>query len=190
MARTFFTADHHFGHAGILSPKMASRRPFADVREHDETLIACWNAVVGKDDIVRHLGDFAYKCDPSYALSIFRRLNGRKYPIRGNHEKIGERMPWDGPMEDVAQIHVQDSGMRKAQGIWLSHYAHRVWPKSRRGHIHLYGHSHGGLPGTARSLDVGVDAWDWAPVPLDRIMERLAATDAPAEDVPEAGEDA
>ena len=43
-----------------------------------------------------------------------------------------------------------------------------------RGDIHLYGHSHGNLPGTAASTDVGVDCFDFAPVTLDRICERLA----------------
>lgn len=185
MPRTFFTADQHIGHAGILSPRMSSRRPFATIREHDETMVECWNSVVRTDDVVWFLGDWAHKCSPSYALQIFRRLNGIKYPIRGNHERIGEKMPWDAPMRDVAQIHVQDPGMQKAVGIWLSHYAHRTWPKSRRGHIHLYGHSHGTLPGTSRSLDVGVDAWNWTPVTLEQILQRMAETEAAAEDGPE-----
>lgn len=169
---------------------MRAPRPFASIAEHDESLIECWNSVVRTDDVVWHLGDFAHKCDPSYALKIFRRLNGRKYGIRGNHEKAGERMPWAAPMVDVAQIHVQDAGMASPTGIWLSHYAHRVWPRSRRGNIHLYGHSHGGLPGTSRSLDVGVDSWDWTPVTLPQILQRMAETGTLAEDGPEQGVEA
>ena len=68
--------------------------------------------------------------------------------------------------------------MPTAQGIRLSHYAHRVWPGMHLGDIHLYGHSHGSLPGTAASLDVGVDSWDWAPVRLSEIREALAETAA------------
>ena len=45
------------------------------------------------------------------------------------------------------------------QAIWLSHYAHRVWPKAHYGAWHLYGHSHGKLPETDNlSMDIGVDA--------------------------------
>ncbi|KRP89238.1 hypothetical protein AOQ73_26835 [Bradyrhizobium pachyrhizi] len=34
----------------------------------------------------------------------------------------------------------------------------------RRGAIHVYGHSHGKLPGNGASCDVGVDRWDFRPV--------------------------
>lgn len=174
MPRTFFSADHHFGHRGILSPRMQASRPFATVAEQDETLVACWNAVVRPDDVVWHLGDFAHRCTPEHALKVFRRLNGRKHLIRGNHDELAEALPWDGPARDVAHLHVRDPGMGEARGVWLSHYAHRVWPRMHRGDLHLHGHSHGSLPGTEASLDVGVDCWDWMPVTLDRILERLA----------------
>jgi calcineurin-like phosphoesterase family protein len=46
----------------------------------------------------------------------------------------------------------------------------------------LYGHSHGRLPGTRTSLDVGVDCWSYLPVTLDEIRDRLATLPAaPAE---------
>jgi hypothetical protein len=35
-------------------------------------------------------------------------------------------------------------------------------------------HSHGGLAGDSQSLDVGVDCWDFRPVTLREIKERLA----------------
>ncbi len=174
MIRTFFTADSHLGHAGILSEKMHAPRPFASIQEHDETLVACWNAVVRKNDVVWPLGDFAYKAKADHALRIFRRLNGRKFLIRGNHEEIGDALPWHGPIQDVARIHVQDPGMRSSVGIWLSHYAHRTRPHMHRGDLHLYGHSHGSLPAIPGSLDVGVDCWGWTPVTLPQIQAWLA----------------
>ena len=183
MTRTFFTADQHFGHQGILSEKMNAPRPFATVAEHDETLVACWNAVVRLDDVVWHLGDFAYRCKADHAVRIFRRLNGRKFLIRGNHDEIAEELPWDGPVRDVARIHVQDPGMKETVGVWLSHYGHRVWPHHLRGDLHLYGHSHGSLPAIPNSLDVGVDCWGWTPVTLPQIQTRLAEL-FPPEDAP------
>lgn len=41
--------------------------------------------------------------------------------------------------------------------ICLLHYGMRVWNKSHKGAIHLYGHSHDTLPGVGKSMDVGVD---------------------------------
>jgi calcineurin-like phosphoesterase family protein len=60
------------------------------------------------------------------------------------------------------------------QGVWCSHWAYCVWPQMHRGDIHLYGHSHGGLPGTAASTDVGVDCFDFRSVALEEIRVRLA----------------
>lgn len=58
--------------------------------------------------------------------------------------------------------------------IWLSHYAHRVWPQSHYGSFHLYGHSHGNLPDDERSLsfDVGIDVLN-APISYNDVVERM-----------------
>lgn len=56
--KVWFTADTHFGHRNILKH---CDRPFGSVKEMDEALIAMWNAVVGLNDDVWHLGDFAYR---------------------------------------------------------------------------------------------------------------------------------
>jgi hypothetical protein len=45
-------------------------------------------------------------------------------------------------------------------------------PHMHRGDLHLYGHSHGTLPGTAASTDVGVDCFGFRPVTLDEIRVR------------------
>lgn len=176
MPKTYFVSDTHFGHKGVLKVAMTRPRPFSSIAEHDEALIRAWNAVVSPTDIVWHLGDFAYKCTLDYAASVRARLNGRIHLIRGNHDKIGERLEWDGPVVDVQRIFVQDPGMPERQALWCSHYAHRTWPNLWHGDLHLYGHSHGSLPGTRTSLDVGVDCWNWAPVSLADILRRMAET--------------
>jgi len=57
--------------------------------------------------------------------------------------------------------------------ICLSHYAHRVWNKSHRGAIHLYGHSHDTIPNDwGKSMDVGVDTRDsMKPYSMTEILE-------------------
>lgn len=76
MSKVFFTADTHFGSERTLT---LSRRPFKTVEEMDETLINNWNSVVGKDDIVWHLGDFGN-------YEVVKRLNGKINLIWGNYE--------------------------------------------------------------------------------------------------------
>src|SRR4030066_28737 len=58
MRNIFFTADTHFNHANIIH---YCRRPFSSIKEMNETLIAKWNAGMGKGDLVYHLGDFAWE---------------------------------------------------------------------------------------------------------------------------------
>ena len=174
MPRTLFTADSHFGHRSIISTKFDHPRPLETIEAHDEALVAAWNTVVRPDDIVCHLGDFAYKCSLDYAAGLFSRLNGRKHLVRGNHDDgLGDRLAWHAPVVDVTRVQVQDPGMATPLQVWASHYAHRTWPNARRGHLHLYGHSHGALPPIEGSLDVGVDCWEWRPITLDRILARL-----------------
>lgn len=73
----FFTADTHFGSERT---RELSKRPFATIEEMDKTFINNWNNVVGKADIVYHIGDFGeYK--------HLKELNGKIILILGNYEK-------------------------------------------------------------------------------------------------------
>ena len=81
-SRIWFTSDTHFGHANIIG---YTNRPFSDVDEMDVVLAANWNRVVGKDDLVFHLGDFCFGT-PGDWRSIHERLNGHIVLILGNHD--------------------------------------------------------------------------------------------------------
>jgi hypothetical protein len=59
--------------------------------------------------------------------------------------------------------------------VVMCHYCMTVWPSSCHGAWHLYGHSHGRireLPDVPR-CDVGVDVWDFAPVPWEAVKRKL-----------------
>lgn len=181
----FYTSDTHFGHQLMLSPTLTKTRPrpFRDTTEMDEVLVRNWNSVVRPDDIVYHLGDFAFGLnDEERVRSLFARLMGRKRLIIGNHDirKSGELHPviagldWDAP--PVPAMETQDGGQR----IYLHHYACRVWPGSHKGAFHFYGHSHAALPGVGRSRDVGVDCQDtgYAPRTFAQLTAGLRETPA------------
>ncbi|OAS26871.1 metallophosphoesterase [Methylobacterium platani] len=174
----FFTADTHFGDRHILRQR---GRLFASLAEHDETLVANWNAVVGVEDEVWHVGDFAAHAERAHCAAIFARLNGVKRLVRGNHDsnRVLE-LPWADPPVESARITLREDG--REWRLFLAHYAHRAWPGLWRGTRHLYGHTHGTLPDTTRSCDVGVDAWDYRPVRLPALAARQdAATLVPEE---------
>jgi calcineurin-like phosphoesterase family protein len=161
----YFTSDHHFGHTNIIRH---CSRPFADADEMNREMTKRWNERVKNGDLVYHLGDFAFRGNNP---AVYRAgLNGRIVLILGNHDKRKDVMRAGfETIYDMAQVSVDGTL------LVLCHYAMRVWNKSHHGALHLYGHSHGTLPGTAQSLDVGVDCWDFRPVTLTEIKERLNA---------------
>lgn len=166
----WFTSDTHFDHANIIR---YSNRPFADVDEMNEALIANWNACVKPGDVVYHLGDFALarKVSSDRVRRLRERLHGSIHLVVGNHDSAAtvnaDCWTWVG---DYKRIKIA------GQRIVLLHYAMRVWHGQHRGAWHLYGHSHGNLPDDpeSKSFDVGVDACDYRPVHFDEVAERMA----------------
>lgn len=93
------------------------------------------------------------------------------------------------------KIDCQKTGKFGKQMFCLSHYAHRVWNKSHKGSIMLYGHSHGTLdemkPEFAnptwigdnyfiknyKTMDVGVDTNNLYPYHMDEILEIMKKRD-------------
>jgi calcineurin-like phosphoesterase family protein len=176
----FFTADEHYGHdnynGGIIS---MCNRPYANLDEMREDFIARHNAKVlpgMKDAVTVHLGDmFWRKLSTDECAGIVYRLNGGHVYINGNHEEVFNRSDSNRlrvMFQDIAEVKLLKVGKTL---VWLSHYAHRVWPKSHNGSYHVYGHTHGVLPGHRRSMDVGVDANGYAPVSFDELDVRMKA---------------
>ena len=101
---TFFTSDTHFNHANIIR---FCNRPFKDVEQMNEVMIANWNSVIGKDDTVFHLGDFCLGGAAEWT-KILDRLNGKIYLIMGNHDLKNIRQGFISRFEHVAmQLHIE-----------------------------------------------------------------------------------
>lgn len=159
---TWFTADHHFGHARIIE---LAKRPFSSVSEMDEAMIENWNQRVAPGDLVYHVGDFAFADHTTY----LRRLKGQKRLILGNHDHSNRVKKAEGWSTVDSLLHIDVDEIP----IVLCHYGLRVWNRSHYGALHFYGHSHGTLPGDSQSCDVGVDCWDFRPINLAEIRSRL-----------------
>jgi len=158
--RVFFTADTHFGDHRTIN---IQRRPFADVATMDAALITGWNAVVGPEDSVWHLGDVARR--PDAVADLLARLNGRKHLLRGNNDPDATLAAegW-ASVGDYAEITVEE------RNLVLCHYPFRSWNGQHRGAINLHGHSHGRLKPMSRQYDVGVDPNGFAPVRLAQLL--------------------
>jgi len=169
VSRTWFTADLHLGHANIIRH---CSRPFPHISAHDEALIANWNSVVGESDTVYVIGDFAYRSARAVA-GVFHRLHGTKHLVCGNHDGRDVLvLPW---------VSISERLIVKVDGVdlVLDHYPGRSWYGMSHGRVQLYGHVHGAIDDLWNACDVGVDRWDYRPVSVDQVLERIEGLPRP-----------
>lgn len=166
----FFVSDLYLGHANIISH---CHHPFRDVHMMDRGLIANWNARVSSGDEVYILGDFSLASGVE-TNAYLHQLNGRKFLIRGNHEKYLD----DAVFDDLAFEWVRDYYELHTEGelFILFHYPILEWHRIKtafqlHGHQHNpahYNHSQRTLG--QRRYDVGVDANSYQPVSIKEII--------------------
>ena len=176
---TFFTSDTHFWHTNILE---YCNRPFETIEEMNEEIIKRWNDKIGKNDIVFHLGDFAF-CGSTLYNNLLDRLNGKITLILGNHDRrnLNKNIidKFNGVYQQVS-IKIED------QRIYLNHFPFLCYSGSLNGVWQLFGHVHSGpykkenslddlrlnmlLPG---QYDVGVDNNNFTPISYMELKEKI-----------------
>lgn len=182
---TWFTSDSHFHHGrgrldaplhpgqtvptGILRWQERTR-PFATIADMNDALLKNVNDLVGRKDVLWHLGDFCWANARTAAVRMVINCS-TVHLIRGNHEGKGVKgleKIFSG-VWDLREIEVS------GQAITLCHYAMRHWNKSHYGSWNLHGHSHGSLFDDPKLLqvDVGVDCWGLRPVSFEQVQERM-----------------
>lgn len=175
---TFLTADTHYGHSNIL--KFTNRHKiFNNIEEHDEALIERWNSIVGPNDEVYHIGDVAF-ARPDYIESILRRLNGKIYFIKGNHDKICLKESIQKRFEWTKVYHELKYGYNgESYKIVLFHYPIQDWNGKYHGSMHAHGHSHQNNVRLGRRMDVGVDnpIANYAPIPVESFIDEMLKID-------------
>ncbi len=184
MGKTFFTSDLHFGHENVIR---FDNRPFFNLEEMDNELVARWNKKVGKGDLVYVLGDMIWKTASGSAESLIRSLNGQIILIKGNHDRFLHNAKAKNALagvkdyDDIA-VELEDGSKRRCI---LSHYFIPLYIGHRHNAIHLHGHSHNTeesdeerritkeLNEKGYSLEiynVGCMYWNYEPVTLDEIL--------------------
>lgn len=183
MVKQFFTADCHFNHANII---LYTDRPFYKKDEDNfpnsviwknkdiaidclnlmnEKLIRNWNEVVGKDDIVYHLGDFCFK-GSSICKEFESKLNGKVVHIQGNHDKnngvktlITKAMMEFGALTILAQHHPPNIPEEIPEwcDMVLCGHVHRNWKCKVIDDIPI--------------INVGVDVNDFRPLSIESILK-------------------
>jgi calcineurin-like phosphoesterase family protein len=184
--KSWFTSDWHFGHHNILT--LGKGRPFATTEEHDDTLIARHNSLVGHDDQVWVLGDVAMG-DITTSLACCARMNGHKILVCGNHDRPAQwehrpekRRYWmdcycdQGGFEGMVACSQVAGVLLTGARVTISHYPYAGEaeperpdrfvdrrPKDDGGWL-LHGHVHDRWRVNGRQINVGVDVWDFYPV--------------------------
>jgi calcineurin-like phosphoesterase family protein len=150
-------------------------RPYKDVDEMNEAMVAHWNKTVGKKDIIYILGDFSL--NPKVATRFAEILNGYKILISGNHDatfvkhKKHKKMIQkylDNGFDEVYQNKIIT--LKNGMNVRLSHLPYRTeealqydtryidYRPHDDGMFLLHGHLHGRYRKMGRLLDVGIDA--------------------------------
>lgn len=164
---TFFVSDTHFGHKNFLTFLDAAGkqiRRFTSVEAMDEHMVERWNSVVGRDDLVWHLGDVVWSQET--ARRILPRLRGRKRLIMGNHDSIAAH--------DLL-TYFQDVQMWRnfsTEGFVCSHAPLRD-ETLRDGALNVHGHIHDKASPTPRHVNVCVEQTDYTPLSLDELLLRF-----------------
>lgn len=203
---TRFTADLHFGHKNIAR---FCDRPWADVAEMNENLIARFNSVVAPGDTTYIVGDLSFT-SITETISLLDRLNGRLLLVPGNHD------PWwptsqkannaRGRVEREAILAITPPVVRIAlipvevwplQDVLIAHlpYDHderhpddpivdAFRPDGSDGNWLIHGHVHNLWKQRGRQINVGVDAWDGYPVDLSTVQAMIEAGPADLEAEP------
>lgn len=134
MPKNLYIGDMHLGHENIL---YLDNRPFQDVRQMDEALIANWNKAVSDGDTVYVLGDMFWRKSGPEAKDIMDRLPGRKILIRGDHDRDESATePLFNEVHDCLTVKDGDTS------VFLSHYPSIAFPGWYGGGAHLYAHVH------------------------------------------------
>lgn len=186
----WFTSDQHFDHVNIIS---FCDRPFTSVEQMNDEIINRWNSVVGDDDIVYVLGDFAMG-HRGVSVPYAEKLKGTKFLVPGNHDAV-----WSGNPEKQVnrwmQVYV-NSGLIVVDGSielrlndqafkachfpyydierHAGRFTDQVWSPEDDGETWLlHGHVHQAWQADRerRQINVGVDVWDFYPVHEGTVLE-------------------
>ena len=185
---TFIIADTHFAHANVLEYEPTRKVVLGDYP--DDRMVELWNQTVGKDDIVFHLGDFAFKSEAVRTWS--QKLNGIKYLLRGNHDKSAQTYLDSGfaevidfPAKGEPAYHIADvNGVR----ILFSHYPivtdgfddthwrylSNVFDRGRCD-INIHGHIHSMQLNEKFCINASVEAIGYTPIKLGELLNNKMA---------------
>ena len=141
----YYISDLHLLHKNCIG---FDERPFADLEEMHETILANWNRNVTNSDTVYILGDATLYGKKEDAIALVARMKGKKVLVRGNHDHIDDYR-YQQLYEEICDYkEIQDGIDGKQYHLVLFHYPIFSWKNMGHGTILLYGHTHDSMEDT------------------------------------------
>lgn len=169
MANSFVISDTHFSHENswklFKKADGSPLRPFTSTEEMDETMVERWNSVVKPGDHVYHLGDVAIS---KKAISICKRLNGKKRLVRGNHDHFDDKIYLEAGFQKLLGVRVF------VDKFIFSHIPLFEKCVTDRFVCNVSGHLHANYINSPRYLTVCVEHTNFAPISFDEIEQRIS----------------
>lgn len=166
----WFIADTHFFHANILKflgkDGKTRLRNYNSLDEMHNDMIAKWNASIGVNDYVYHLGDVTFQYHKSFQELMWS-LKGHKRLIVGNHDKLKQK----GLLKHFDKVMFWHGF--KEQNFTASHMP-LLLTSLRDGAFNVHGHIHGRKMEDPHYINVSVEVRDYSPVHMDTILKEIA----------------
>ena len=196
MSQVWFTSDLHFNHKKVaeLRQEALNLDSFATpdlITQHSLAIVENWNTTVNPDDVVWVLGDIGLG-RPSKFLPVVDALNGRKFLITGNHDKVWAAhsdarrhfAEWSEVFDYIAPFAKLKLDGRQ---VLLSHFPYegdhtsedraKEFRLQDTGKWIIHGHVHSEWKRWGRQINAGLDVWNYAPITSQTIMSLIAETE-------------
>lgn len=165
MSEVFMIGDTHFCHSNIIK---YCDRPFGSTEEMNEKLIENWNKVVGKQDRVFMMGDFAL-CGKEKIIEIGKRLKGKKILILGNHEGASLKTYYEAGFEMISKYPILFN-----EFFILSHEPQYVQENGVYANIFAHVHTNPMYKSvSSRSFCVSAERINYTPISFEIIKKQM-----------------
>lgn len=136
-----------------------------------DLIINNWNILVNENDVVLHLGDFAFKSFDD-VKRVKERLNGKMYLVRGNHDRHSKTWYKKLNINAISPFNI----IIKGKKYYFSHKPNKKLPHDWS---NIHGHWHQKCPFTYVSengninFNLSVEVINYMPIKLNNITEMV-----------------
>lgn len=162
--KVWIWSDQHFSHKNIIA---FSQRPYEDVEQMNEYMIANYNDYVGENDICIWVGDVGFK-GTTHINELLEQCNGYKILVVGNHDFNGKKLR-NLNFDETHLIYTIDY---PDISLVFTHYPmfNVPWPwVNVHGHMHIYPNPDTGHP---LHINVNCEVQAYRPILLDEVVTK------------------